>query len=217
MKEFNSESGKSILEIVIMLVIIAIVVTFAFAQLSRPKDHFQRQNMARELKVYLERARFDSVKRRAEGANNLSRVVITSSKSFSVTTDLNQNGTLETPAETRVVNFSGQSNVQIMGTGLSFPVTMSFDRHGHVTTTNSSGTEINPIYTFCDSGCTLQNANSSNATVIFVSPSGTVSMTAGGETLPVFQAPSVTNVNSSLNTYSLVQVIPTASPQSTPY
>ena len=59
----DRQAGVSLIEVLIVLVIVAVLVTIAIAQFSRPKEVFQRQNIAREFKVALERARFDSVKR----------------------------------------------------------------------------------------------------------------------------------------------------------
>ena len=64
---FNSKSqaGVTIVELLVVCVIIAIIAGFALMQRGGANEQFQRQNVARELKFALERARFDSVKRRA--------------------------------------------------------------------------------------------------------------------------------------------------------
>jgi Tfp pilus assembly protein FimT len=196
-KEFGSQSGKSLVEIFIVLTIIAVLVSFAVARFGNSRTFFQRQNIAREFKVNLERARFDSIKRRAEGAGNLSRVSITSATSFTVTTDLNQNGTLET-AETRQIDFSNRDGIKFVGAS-SYPVTMSFDRHGHVTTVNSLNTPVTPSFTICDADCTADTAGETNSNIITISQTGTVSMTEGGYTQPTFQSPNVSTVSSSAN------------------
>ncbi len=194
-QKFNPQSGKSLLELVVILVITAVLVTFAIAQFGGSKTNLNRQNLVREFKVSLERARFDSVKRRAQGS--LSRIVIESATRFTVLTDLNQNGTLET-SESRSVNF-GSSGVKFVGT-LIYPITISFDRHGHISATNSvvgsdgEFQQINPTFTICDRGCTsLETANVKNSNVISISPSGTVAMLGGGESQPSFSSPTVSN------------------------
>ena len=195
---FNPQSGKSLLELVVILVVTAVLVTFAIAQFSGSKTNLNRQNLVREFKVSLERARFDSVKRRAQGAP--SSVRIDSATRFTVLTDLNQDGTLDAN-ESRQVNF-GNSGVKFVGS-LVYPITISFDRHGHISATNgvaqADGTfqQINPTFTICDSGCSsLETADVKNSNVISISPSGTVAMLGGGESQPAFNSPTVTNANS---------------------
>lgn len=194
-KGFGSQSGKSLIELLVVLVVAAVLVTLAVAQFGKTEKTFQRQNLAREFKVNLERARFDSVKRRANGTvGNLSRVIITSATSFTAITDLNQNGTLEAN-ESRVVNFGAQSGIRFVG-DLIYPITMSFDRHGHIAATNGvmidgSPQAIVPNFTICDKECTVETANAANANIISISPSGTVAMLKGGEAVPTFASPTV--------------------------
>ncbi len=54
--KINSQSGVSIIEILIVVAISIILVGFAVAQLTQSKTNLQRQNVARQLKVSLERA-----------------------------------------------------------------------------------------------------------------------------------------------------------------
>jgi Tfp pilus assembly protein FimT len=63
-RKLNSQSGISAIELIIVIVIIGVVVVFAVAQFGSAKPVFDRQNAAREMRVGLERARFDSIKRR---------------------------------------------------------------------------------------------------------------------------------------------------------
>jgi prepilin-type N-terminal cleavage/methylation domain-containing protein len=199
-KKFGSQSGKSLIEVIVVLVVAAILVTFAVAQFGKTDKYMTRGNFAREFKVNLERARFDSIKRRAEGAAAaLSRVIITSATSFTVITDYNQDGKLDPATESRVVNFTG--GIKFVGS-LVYPITLTFDRHGHVYATNGvmidgNPQAISPVFTICDKGCTLETANASNSSVISISPSGTVALLKGGETPPNFNKPNVSNVSSS--------------------
>src|SRR5437016_6524106 len=117
----NSQSGASLLEIMIVLAIVVVIVGFAVTRMGRAGNNLQRQNIAREFKVDLERARFDSVKRRASVCADMSRVTINDATSFSVTTDLNQNGTLEA-AETQNLSFANRGDVTIVGNGVTLPV-----------------------------------------------------------------------------------------------
>ena len=219
MKKFSSQSGVSLLEVLVVVAVSAILVTLAVAQIGKSKDNLQRQNIARQLKVYLERARFDSVKRRGTKADDMARVTINSATSFSLVTDLNQNGKTNDSTDIQRVDFSG-SDIKFVGIG-SFPVTISFDRRGQVTI---SGGQSNFI--LCNS-CPATTITSANANIIWISPTGTLAMTAGGESQPTFQNPVVANVNTNSDIREFVLVksggtttnptpTPTPIPTSTP-
>lgn len=200
---FNSQSGQTVIEMLVVLAILATVTVMAVLGLGNAQGNLQRQNLAREFKVSLERARFDSIKRRVASADEMARVTINSASSFSLATDLNRNGIIET-ADMRQVNFA-DGNVRIVGDNLVFPITIRFDRRGFATATNSLGTEITPNFTVCE-GCTVLTADSNNSHIVSVSPTGTVLMTAGGETLPIFQNPDVSVVSGGSQINPLVTV-----------
>ena len=208
--KFNAQSGKSLIEILIVLAVGGVLVGMAVTRMTSAQSNMQRQNLAREFKVNLERARFDAVKRRG-----IAKIIITSATAYNVSLDLNQNGTTET-AETRYVSFPSLSGVKILGTNLIFPVTIQFDRFGNTTTINASNDAVDPVFTFCEN-CTLATATVANSNVISLSPTGTVAMLNGGETLPTFGNPTVTAVNgtSEVNSW-LVVTDDNATPQPTP-
>lgn len=171
-KKFKSERGYSLAELMVVLVITAILVTLAVISFGNTQRQFSRQNIARELKVSLERARFDSVKRRAVNTADLAEVKLLSATSFSVKLDVNQNGTLDAN-ETRTINFAGQTGVRLVGNSLVFPITINFDRYGRITAkdgTSPTPQNITPIFTICTNNCTAANATASNADVIYISP-----------------------------------------------
>ena len=145
--KFNAQSGKSLMEILIVLAVGGVLVGMAVTRMTSAQSNMQRQNLTREFKVNLERARFDAVKRRAIAVDEMTRITITSATAYNVLTDLNQSGTLET-SEIRYVSFSSQSGVKILGTALVFPVTIRFDRFGNTTTVNANGLPITPVFTF---------------------------------------------------------------------
>jgi len=212
-----SQYGASLLEVLIVLVIAAVLVTIAVAQFGRSGKNLDRQNVARQFKSELERARFDSVKRRAGSCYEMSRVTINDSRSFSVTTDSNQNGTLET-AEKQDINLGGRSDVTIVGNGITLPVTIRFDERGHAVLTDCVTTPPPnvPLFYFCNGSCTPATANSQNSNVIFVSPTGTVAMLNGGQSMPTFANPSVTPVGANTQVNPLLAVWEPATPTSTP-
>jgi len=211
MKKDDSQSGHTIIELIIVLLVLAIIVVFAFAPFKNSKTAFRRQNFAREMKVSLERARSDSIKRRAAAENSMARVTINSAVLFSLSTDLNQNQIIEN-SEIKQINLAG-SGVKIVGDNLIFPITVKFDRRGFMTAINGAGTQIAPNFTICEN-CTVSTANSKNSNIISISPTGTVVMMHGGETLPTFQIPTVSTVNQSSQINSLAVV--STSPQPTP-
>jgi Tfp pilus assembly protein FimT len=193
-----AERGASVIEMLIVLTVVAILVTFAVAQFGSANESYERQNLAKEFKIHLERARFDSVKRRASNLADMAMVNVLNSTSYNAATDLNQNGTIDT-SDIRNIDFSGRTDVKIyLASGLNFPVLIRFDRQGHALITDSSG---NPVdhFIFCGKGCTAATANGSNSNIVYISPTGTVAMMGGGESIPNFNAPNVSNTWSNSN------------------
>ncbi len=197
-KKFNSQSGISIMETLIVVVVSAVLVTLAVAKIGSSKNNLQRQNITRQLKVYLERARFDSVKRRATTANDMARVTIDSATSFNLATDLNQNGNTTDSTDFQRVDFSG-SDIRFVGIN-SYPVIIAFDRRGQIFVTGGSAN-----FVLCNA-CTTGTISVENANNIWISPTGTISMLAGGESQPTFQNPAVTNVNNNSDIRDFVLV-----------
>jgi Tfp pilus assembly protein FimT len=210
----NSQSGKSLIEILIVVVLAGVLTTMAVSTMGGSQTDLVRQNLAREFKVNLERARFDSVKRRAVAADDMARITITANNAYSVLTDLNQNGSLSN-AEERQINFS-RTGIRIVGTSLSFPVTIRFSRTGTVTAVNSSGNAVGLTFFFCEVGCTAANANVNNASLISLSTNGTVSFLNGGQTVPTFTNPAVSNIGSNTGVNPWVTTPPEAPNSPTP-
>src|SRR5688572_27031668 len=192
----NTESGISLIEVFIVLVVVGILVTLAVASFRSAGTNFNRQNIAREFKVSLERARFDSVKRRATVCSDMSGVTVTAD-SFSTMVDMNNDGTLGAQ-EVRVSSLAGRSDVSIVPNGVTLPVTIRFDQRGQAFINDCAPSSIPtatiPLLYFCNGGCTPLTANAENSNVIFISPAGTVAMLSGGEGMPTFDEPSVTDV-----------------------
>ena len=113
-----SEQGYSLIEIVLVLVIIAIMATFAILALGSSTQNLGRQNITKEFKVALERARFDSIRRRPSNCADMASVEITSATSFDLITDVNQNGVIEA-ADRRTVDFGSRSLVEIVDVSAS--------------------------------------------------------------------------------------------------
>jgi Tfp pilus assembly protein FimT len=201
---FNSESGISLFEILIVIVITGILVTFAVARFGQSRNNLQRQNVARELKVSFERARFDSVKRRASDVDKRARVTVDAT-SFDVTLDMNLTGDIEA-SDTRTVDLTG-SDIRIVSANLAFPVTVKFDQRGQIVTTDALGNNVAPKFIICN-GCTAATATPQNANVISISPTGTIVMTVFGDSDPTFLNPIVTAVGSGTEIRPLATYLP---------
>ncbi len=216
--QFKSESGLSIIEIMIVLVFLAILVTFAVAQFGSSKTNLQRQRIAREFKVYLERARFDSVKRRAADTNNMSRVILNSPTSFTSVIDLNQNGkilnsdgTIE-ESDKRVVDFTKGSEAKIVVSDtLNYPITILFNQRGHITATDNLNNSIDPVFTICSKDCLEVSEDNEELSVISVSATGTVAVLKNGQNPSALPTPSITNTSPLFNCYVLIGNSNTAS------
>jgi len=173
----QGQDGTTVVEVLVVVVIISVVAAFAIMNKGTANEQFQRQNVARELKFAFERARFDSVKRHAEGGP--AEVLVETDK-FTLRTDsdLSISGleSAETllPPNISIARFDG-------GTG---DVTVAFDKRGEIGPTS-------PAFLVCNGTCTAANDTPGNANIVLVTPTGTVNMLPGGATPPSFTAPSV--------------------------
>lgn len=204
-KLLSDQRGKGVVELLIVVVIIGIVTTMALMGLGRSRDAFTRQNIARELKVNMERARFDAIKRRVAGTSEMAQIVFLSETSYRIRYDLNWNGSLDTVDE-RVVNFASRGGIKILGTNMTYPTTVSFDENGNASVLNAQGQKITALFTICDQGCT-GTATASNTSYISISPTGTVDMYAPGASRPAFTTPTTTLVNSNTQINPLIRVV----------
>lgn len=191
-KGLKQQNGYSLVEMLIVIVIVGILAVFAVSQLGAANNQVSRENVSKRLKVYLERARFDSVKRRPGTLAQRARVVINDTSSFTLLTDLNQNGILET-AETSPTDLSGNS-IRIQDPGWNFPLTISFDQNGYITATDNLNNPITPNFVICDSNCSDPTLTASNSDQVSISPTGTVLLLNGGESVPTYSSPTVTAV-----------------------
>lgn len=189
------QSGFSLIEVFLVLVLIGILTTLALMQSGNSRVDFQRQRIAREFKVYLERARFDSVKRRAEATAERASIMLTSARSFTVSLDFDGDGVMRAN-ETRVVSFADRSGAVIqVSDAYTWPVRVEFDRRGLVTATqgwvdpSSPGTPITPVFEIC-SDC---SESSPDITRISVSSSGTVAELRPGQDPQALPTPAGAN------------------------
>ena len=195
-----SENGVSLVETLVVVVIIAIVAGLALMQLGQPNQMMKRQNVGRELKVALERGRFDSVKRRAATSATQARVTVTST-SFTLTTDNDLSGSIESSDD--VLTDFGAQNITISPTGsMTLPFTVWFNQRGEPV--SSSGVSVSPVFIVCNGPCSSPNISNSN--IVVLTPTGTVNLLAGGSTVPVFPTPNVTSVPPGAGISNMVSV-----------
>lgn len=188
-QQIDPESGFSIIELFIVILVIGVLTTLALMQLGSSRVDLQRQRLAREFKVYLERARFDSVKRRPDLDAEKAKVILNGPASFTAAIDFDGDGKLLT-SETRRIEFKDRTDAQIrVSDAWSFPVTLTFDRKGHVTATDGSNNPVTPLFTIC-SDC---SDASPDITRISVSSSGTVAELRQGQDPQALPTPSLGN------------------------
>ena len=192
--------GVTVVELLVVIIVIGVIAGFALMQVGGSSEQFKRQNMARELKTAFERARFDSVKRRAgEGTVPAATVNIDSTR-FTLTTDVNQDGVMDA-SDSMVMEFPPNITV-VPRAGLSLPLMVSFDRRGEPDVDN-------PSFVFCNGTCDFDSDTAANATIIHLSSTGTVNMLAGGSTVPTFPTPQVQTIPGGTSIRTDVHVSPT--------
>jgi prepilin-type N-terminal cleavage/methylation domain-containing protein len=200
----DAQSGFSLIELVIVLVVVSILMTIAVISFGGAKVDLQRQAIAREFKIYLERARFDSVKRRASSLADQANIVLMSPRSFAAHIDFDEDRVLRS-SDTRVVDFTQRAQTQIVVSevGLNYPVTIRFDQRGQARATDNLGNQISPIvFTICSgSNC---GPTSPDRTVISLSPSGTVAILRNGQSPSVNPTPAISNTTPLINCYVLL-------------
>lgn len=201
----NQQKGISLIELLVVVAILGTLIALAVPNFTKAEVQFQRQNIARQLKIYFERARFDSIKRNAVTFDEMAKVIIHSQTSFSSVVDLNHNGILENN-EVRLISISANSGTKIVGNNPTFPITVTFDHRGRSRAVNGANTEVTPTFVVCGQNCTFATANPSNSNTLSISPTGTVALVEAGEVFFDRVVPNVTAVGTGTKINSMAQV-----------
>lgn len=192
------QKGFSLLELLVVVAILGVLAALAIPGFTKAQVQFQRQNVARQMKIYLERARFDSVKRNASTFNEMAKLIIHSPTSFSSILDTNHNGTLELN-EIHLISIPVSNGVKIVGGNLIFPITITFDHRGQAKAINGSNADITPTFIVCENNCTFATADKTNSNTLSISPTGTVAMVEAGQIFFDRAVPNATSVGTALN------------------
>lgn len=201
----SGQAGISLVELLVVITIIAVVASLALMQRGSANEQFQRQNASRELKTAFERARFDSVKRRADGVGVPLAYVIVQATQFTLVTDVNQDGDLLDANDAVTSPFAPNINLTPRS-GLNLPLTVSFNRRGE-----PDVTDLRMVV--CNGTCDFDSDTASNANVLHVTATGTVEMMPGGANVSAFPTPAVTSVPGSTSIRSETYIaVPTPTP-----
>jgi prepilin-type N-terminal cleavage/methylation domain-containing protein len=177
----SRQSGVSLPEMLVVILIIAVIAGFALIKRSPADVQLKRQNVAQQLKSTLERARFDSVKRRAD-SSAMASVTITPT-SFTLRTYTTSANTNTAHDQTTLVP-SGIVIALRNGTLTSTQVT--FNMRGETPTSPE------PQFYICNVDCS--SPTDATANFLLVTPTGTVNLLRGSATVPTFGSPAVAPV-----------------------
>lgn len=153
--ELSSSRGFSVLELLIAVLLILILVSYAVTTVMRGQKPALRANAARQFVNYLQQARNDSMRRRATVSSQMAKVTILNDRYYCVAVDANGDGDLDTPLLISLV----EQRVTFNG---PFPRTFTFDAVGKIVDPNGNAIHPSPI--------TL--TNSSGASVVKLSDAG---------------------------------------------
>ena len=191
----RADDGYSLTEMMVVIVILGIVTTIPVLIIGRAKVQFSRQTFIREFKSSLERARFDSIKRKPESKEDMAKLVI-NANSYQLVTFRNSSGAVDDTgvaqvAKSEVKSLQTSDGTMAMHSSSStsaFPVTLLFDSRGEVSAFDAGNNAIaTPVFVICEGTCGVQTAE--NSTILMISPTGTVALLPGGSDVTPYAAP----------------------------
>jgi Tfp pilus assembly protein FimT len=115
----------SIVEMLIVVLMISIVTTFAVMQIGGAQRAMRLTNSAREFTGWLEKARLDSLRRHPMSTAEMASVTITSANTYSVTIDQNGDGSLDPPRTVTIPATHGATFASI-----TIPTTIYYNWRG---------------------------------------------------------------------------------------
>ncbi len=119
------QSGFSVIQLLLTVVLISIVSAFALLQVSSTRARLSLQNSVRQLATYIERARMDAIRRHATTTDMFSSVIFTSNNTYNVKMDFAGTGTPTTRT------FTFDSSVPGIPIGSPLP-TVTFNWRGRI-------------------------------------------------------------------------------------
>ena len=134
----NNSRGFTVIELLIVITILAVVSGFALMQITRAREVMVRENAARQLGSYLEKARVDSLRRHPTASAQMAQITLINATFYSVTLDADGNGTLDAP---KVFSLPANSGLQF---NTPFPRTIYFNWRGR--TVDSAGNIASPPF-----------------------------------------------------------------------
>lgn len=188
----TTPNGFSLVDLIIVLSVISILVTLALPQFKKATLHFTRKNAAEELKSFLDRARFDSIKRHAKSINQMATVTLNDSRSFTLKSDLNSDGEIDI-SETKSIVLNEKSNIKITGNNLVFPLTISFNYLGQVNVVDGNNVRIEPKLIICD----RNTPTNESSTTLMISRAGSISLQEGINENSNITVPQTSNITAS--------------------
>lgn len=130
--------GFTVIELLIVVSTISVVCGFALMQITRARQVMIRENAARQLSGYLEKARVDSLRRHPTASAQMAQVTIINATFYSVTIDADGDGALDAP---KVMSLPADSSLQF---NTPFPRTIYFNWRGR--TVDSAGNVASPPF-----------------------------------------------------------------------
>ena len=121
--KINRAEGFATVDFLIVAVIVLIVATYAWTAIMRAHQTSTLEGAAQQFASFLDRARSDSMRRRATDVRQMAEVTILNEQFYTVRMDEDGDGALDVP---RVINLQAQK-IRIDG---PYPRTFLFDRSG---------------------------------------------------------------------------------------
>ncbi|HEY0407536.1 MAG TPA: hypothetical protein VGC89_17510 [Pyrinomonadaceae bacterium] len=168
----SKESGVSIVEMLLVVLIIVVVSAWAFMRIVEAQQSARLAGATQELTAYLDKARLDSIRRHATAVEQMAQVSIDSPTRYSVRLDANGDGELDQP---RVFNFASRG---ISFNVAAFPTVIRFNWRGRVA--DADGAQVSSV-----AAISLQDANG---------PGPSINLSAAGDTTS-YSNVNIANVN----------------------